>query len=428
MMANKSRLDRKLFRAFGLQLVLISCVAISGVFIADFAIREVLIVSALEREAEYFWARHNIDKDTPAPNTNTLIGYLFNRQSSEIPSEFSGFNSGIYDFQTAVGSGVVHVSERNGKSLYLVFDATNVGELATYFGILPLAFLLVILYSSAWIAFILIRRAVSPVILLARSVENVNLDRLKLTEFVRDLGERRLDSEIKVLVNALEGLLERVDRSIDRERTFTREASHELRTPITVLKIATSTLKRNQQLSVDSLLSLSRIERAVKDMEELTEVLLLLARDYEGAVEKELVCVNEIVAQEINSCKLIYQDRNYELLLEEISVLRVESTQKIVAIILGNLIRNACAYTDSGVIRVEIDSCSVTIVDSGIGIEKKQLEKILSSKGVPEGVKGNGIGLMLVKRIAEKFNWKLEISSQLNEGTIVSVRMREDAL
>ncbi|HJP35417.1 MAG TPA: sensor histidine kinase, partial [Gammaproteobacteria bacterium] len=68
------RLNRRLWRAFVVQIVLISASAVVGVYLAEFAIRELLIVSALEREAEYFWARQNIDSDTPAPNTNTLIG------------------------------------------------------------------------------------------------------------------------------------------------------------------------------------------------------------------------------------------------------------------------------------------------------------------------------------------------------------------
>ena len=52
-------------------------------------------MSALKREAEYFWARHNIDRETPAPNTNTLIGYRFKRNSPEIPSEFKDLGEGF---------------------------------------------------------------------------------------------------------------------------------------------------------------------------------------------------------------------------------------------------------------------------------------------------------------------------------------------
>jgi hypothetical protein len=62
------RLNRRLLRAFLVQIGLISATAVVGVYLAEFAIRELLIVSALEREADYFWSRQNIDPETKAPN------------------------------------------------------------------------------------------------------------------------------------------------------------------------------------------------------------------------------------------------------------------------------------------------------------------------------------------------------------------------
>ena len=205
----RGRLNNSLFKAFVLQFLLISFVAATGVFLADFAIREVLIVSALKREAEYFWARHNIDRETPAPNTNTLIGYRFKRNSPEIPSEFKDLGEGIHDFVSPANRGVVLVTQKADDQLFLVFDADNVGKLATYFGILPLALLLAILYFSAWVSYVLIHRAVSPVIQLARSVQNIDLERPRVEQFLNEFKQQRLDSEIESLASALTELLEK---------------------------------------------------------------------------------------------------------------------------------------------------------------------------------------------------------------------------
>ena len=71
------RISRRLWRAFILQIALISATAVVGVYLAEFAIREILIVSALKKEADYFWARRNIEGDTAATTTHTFIGYLF---------------------------------------------------------------------------------------------------------------------------------------------------------------------------------------------------------------------------------------------------------------------------------------------------------------------------------------------------------------
>ncbi|MGR8920705.1 MAG: sensor histidine kinase, partial [Gammaproteobacteria bacterium] len=242
------RLGLSLWRAFLLQVALISLVAVAGVYLAEFAIRELLIVSALEREADYFWARRKISQDTPAPNTNSLIGYVFQRDAAEIPEEFAGLDLGIHDVTTPIGEAVVHVSEDDGTRLFLVFDAGNVTQLATYFGVAPLALMLVVLYSSAWVAYGLTRRAVSPVIRLARSVRDIDLETPGPEGFAAEYLGGSVDAEIETLAGALRQLLERVDQSIERERTFTREASHELRSPLTVIRMASDRLLNRTEL------------------------------------------------------------------------------------------------------------------------------------------------------------------------------------
>lgn len=419
----RGRLNNSLFKAFVLQFLLISFVAATGVFLADFAIREVLIVSALKREAEYFWARHNIDRETPAPNTNTLIGYRFKRNSPEIPSEFKDLGEGIHDFVSPANRGVVLVTQKADDQLFLVFDADNVGELATYFGILPLALLLAILYFSAWVSYVLIHRAVSPVIQLARSVQNIDLERPRVEQFLNEFKQQRLDSEIESLASALTELLEKVEQSIERERTFTREASHELRSPLTVIKMASSTLKKQESLDSETQVYVERISRAASDMEELTEVLLHLAREYEGAMIKEMVDVNQVVKEEMSSCRLIFEDKGLDLRYQEHASLRVFSSTKIVSIVIGNLMRNACAYTDRGSVFIEVDEKRVVIQDSGKGMTQQRLDDVLRPKFNPRHAQGNGIGLNLVRRITDRFGWFIEFDSSPETGTRVEVSM-----
>lgn len=423
MMKKENPLNKSLLRAFLLQLTIISIVAVGGVYIAEFAIREVLIVSALKREAEYFWSRSSIDRETPPPNTNTLIGYLFTKDSVEVPAEFDGLDPGIHDFVSPVNRGVVHVSENQDARLYLVFDADNVGELATYFGIIPLAILLVFLYSSAWATYVLIQRAVSPVILLARTVKNIDLDRPQIDAFLEKFKFRRLNLETLQLAGAIDDLLRKVDTSIERERTFTREASHELRTPLTVIKIALSSLKKQRPFNEAQKSLVEKIERASTDMEELTEVLLLLARDYEGALIKEEVIINDIIKQEISNCSLIFGDKLLEYNLEEDTILVTNNSPKLVSIIFGNIIRNAFVYTDSGSVVVKVSGNSVSVSDSGIGMTREQLFEVMHDNTPPSFARGNGIGLNLVKRIIDRFGWYLDLESELTKGTTVRIRI-----
>ena len=422
---SNKRLNRRLWRAFVVQIVLISASAVVGVYLAEFAIRELLIVSALEREAEYFWARQNIDSDTPAPNTNTLIGYVFDAaQSDTHPEEFRGLSAGIHDLITPVGQSVVHVSENRGRRLFLVFDANNVRQLATYFGLAPLALLLVVLYSSAWAAYRIAGRAVSPLIKLARSVRDLDLDASDKVTLAATSELKGADDEVLTLSQALEQLVERVNKFVERERTFTRETSHELRSPLTVIKIASEVLLSRDDISEANRATVDKIHRAAKDMEELTQAFLLLAREGESDLIKERVCLNEIVRNEIARCQLVYGDKDIHIDYRQAGLVWVSSSPKVLAIVVGNLIRNACAYTDRGHVNVKLTERAVRVEDSGIGISDDQIEAVFSpySRAPNARESGHGIGLSLVKRMTDRFGWPIEIASRPGRGTVVEVR------
>ena len=425
MIERRHRLDRRLWRAFVLQIVLISASAVAGVYLAEFAIRELLIVSALEREAKYFWSRRNIFQYIPAPNTNSLIGYVFPRDAPETPVEFKGLTLGIHDLLTPVVEGVVHVSEDKGERLYLVFDANNVQQLATYFGIAPLALMLVVLYSSAWAAYLIARRAVSPVIRLSRMVRDLDVEMPDLAEFNAAYQNEGVDAEIQTLTEALHNLMARVDQFVERERTFTREASHELRSPLTVIRMASDTLLNRRSLDDDVRDMVDKIQRSAQDMEELTEALLVLARDYEGAVAYERVSINDVLEHELTRCRMIYRDTKVNLEFVEKVRLAVDVPSKVAGIVFGNLISNACAYTDEGTVTVTVHAAGVSIEDSGIGMSQEHLGRVFTPYFRASHARGSGygIGLSLVKRITERVGWNIRIESEPARGTRVEIEM-----
>ena len=425
MIEPKRRLVAHLWRAFLLQIALISATAVAGVYLAEFAIRELLIVSALEHEADYFWARYAITRDTPAPNTNTLIGYLFDKNAREIPADFANLTLGIHDLETAVGEAVVHVSEVEGKRLYLVFDANNVWQLATYFGVAPLALMLVVLYCSAWVAYGSARKAVSPVIRLARLVQDLDLETPDLAAFAAANRATGVDTEIQYLSNALQHLMTRIDQLIERERMFTREASHELRSPLTVILMASESLLARTGLEDAARALVEKIRRAAQDMEELTEALLLLAREHEGGLASEAVSVNEVLRIELARCRMIYESKQLEFVLEEQVGLVVDSSPRLLAIVFGNLLRNACSYSDTGAIIITVEPGLVVVRDSGIGMSKESLGRVFTPYFRVSNARGSGhgIGLSLVKRISDRFGWTIDIHSEPERGTRVEVRL-----
>jgi signal transduction histidine kinase len=115
----------------------------------------------------------------------------------------------------------------------------------------------------------------------------------------------KLDDEVLMLSSALQNLTARINQFVERERNFTRDASHELRSPLTVIRLASDRIMRQGTLSAEDRATVERIQRAVREMEETTEVFLLLARESDPGLQRRSICVNDLVREEIDRASWI---------------------------------------------------------------------------------------------------------------------------
>jgi len=337
-----------------------------------------------------------------------------------VPPELAGFEPGFHRLDEPRET-IVYVNERNGERIYLQFEAEQVDQLVLIFGTVPLALALIVIYLSTWAAYRVSRRAVSPVVNLARSVRRLDPaspDPSMLQ--TDDIGDS--DEEIRVLAGALEDLVVRIREFTERERQFTRDASHELRTPLTVIKMALDRLDRDEGLGEESRQTLQRIRNSAEDMESLTKAFLLLARELDQGLAREWIDVNAVVADELERARLVMPDAPQSH-VEARDRLWVFAPEKIVESVIGNLLRNALAYTDQGEVRVEIRGDEVVIADTGPGMTEEEIGRVFKPFVRRQRRRGGyGVGLTIVKRLTERFGWPLEIESEPGRGTRVSVR------
>lgn len=418
---SKAGLGQTLGKAFLFQAVMISVVAILSVWAAAFVLEEVLIKQALRDEADYFWERRQADAAFPLPDTRNLTGYLENDASNPVPEAYRRFEAGFHELEGGSGFSVVHVSGEAGYRLYLLFDGENVGHLAFFFGLVPLAGVLVVLYLAAWISYRQSRRAVSSVIALANTVqeldpEHPDKDAFKSPQFMRD-------TEVATLADALARFAERIGDFVERERTFTRDASHELRSPLTVIRIATDMLLSEQELNGPARSSVLRIQRSAKDMEELVEAFLLLARESEQSLSRDPVNINALLRDEVSRAEELLKNERIQVKITENRELKLMSSERVLSVVFGNLIRNALSYTDEGHVEVTVDADRVRIADSGIGMPEQEIRKVFKpfyqSGDSRRG--GHGVGLTIVKNLSSRFGWSVDIDSQPRVGTTVTV-------
>lgn len=408
------RLGRELLR----QAFYISLAVLVSMFAAGMMVEDVLIEQALEGEAEYYWERVERGGTEKLPDTQNLTGFR-DGFGAGVPSDLAALEPGFHRSETPRET-IVHVSEQDGRRLYLQFEAEQVDELVLIFGIVPLAIALIVVYLSTFLAYRVSRRAVSPVVSLAervRQLEPGDAEPVRLR--FDDVADS--DDDVRVLAGALEDLLARVREFTEREREFTRDASHELRTPLTVVRMALDRMDREPDLSDEARNTLQRIRNSAEDMESLTRAFLLLARELDQGLTREWVCVNEIVETELERACMITGSSS-DCTVETENRLWVFAPEKIVESVVGNLVRNAVTYADGGAVVVGIDGTTLTIRDYGPGIDEDDLKQIFRPFVRKQRQRGGyGVGLTIVKRLTDRFDWPLDVESEPGRGTRIAV-------
>ncbi|MEN1728191.1 MAG: HAMP domain-containing sensor histidine kinase [Pseudomonadota bacterium] len=422
--ALKGGLNTQLVRVFVLQVLAISVATIMGVYGAALVVEKVLVKEALTGEADHFWERFQNDPQFPLPNTNNLRGYMAQQSSfAAVPEWLRDVPEGFHRVRDSEDARpVVYVSDQGANRLYLVFDEVQVSSLAFYFGIAPLTGVLLLIYLLTWIGYVLSRRAVSTVVQLADAVRNYDFNSGEFEKFGDDTQTEATDSEVATLVNAFNQFIERMEAFIQRERNFTRNASHELRTPLAVVKANLELLQRFDDPDKRAR-TLERMERTVRDMESLVETLLILARETESKLSWSSVVLNDLLAETLDQVSRALPNDKIETGLKGEGLLEIQAPERVIAIVFTNLIRNAMTYTESGSVKVFIDHRGVSIKDTGCGMSESDLERMFEPfyRGHDRSNEGYGLGLAIVRRLCDRFDWQLHADSELGVGTEIRV-------
>ena len=172
--------------------------------------------------------------------------------------------------------------------------------------------------------------------------------------------------------------MRRIEAFVEREHQFTRDASHELRTPVTVIKGAVELLRQTLNPVEESVLPpLDRIQRQVHNMENIIEALLWLSREEVYADSDQMISVLPLARDAIEESRQLIADKSIDIKLvaQGNPVLNVPAP--LFQIALTNLIHNAVRYTPNGHITVYVCDDRVLVSDTGIGIDRSDLENAL---------------------------------------------------
>jgi signal transduction histidine kinase len=206
--------------------------------------------------------------------------------------------------------------------------------------------------------------------------------------------------ELGVLARALEAHTAELRAFLDRERYFTGDVSHELRSPLTVIMGAAEILMQ-ESASPAVRGPAERIYRAAREAAESVTVLLLLARAPELGILPP-VDVEQVAADEVEKYRALVAGKPVALRFLDGPALAVRAPRELCAAAIGNLVRNACQYTDQGEVVVRMLPGQVVVEDTGPGLPPAVVATLGSGGGVPSsGSGGTGLGLALARRVCD---------------------------
>jgi signal transduction histidine kinase len=425
-MRTTTGLRSKIWVAFILQVAAISFATLLGVYGASAVLKDILIQRALTSEADHYWKRLQRDPHAALPDTYNMLGYLVPEGGDDttLPAHLRELAPGYHSLPKLEGGALVYVSDGPPGRLWLVFEQQQVDALAFYFGAVPLALVLMVIYVIAWITYRVSRRAVSPVIWLAGVVQHWDPKQPDVAALAPEQLPGDVEGEVRVLAAALHEFASRIESFVERERDFTRDASHELRTPLTVIRMASDLLLADGELQPRAARSVARIKGAARDMEALIEAFLILAREGDTGLPEEDFVVNDVVREEIDKARPLIADKPVELVLEAPHAFALHASPRVLAVMFGNLLRNACHYTDRGRVVVRIGAEHLEIEDTGVGMSGEELQRVFEPF-VRVGTRregGQGVGLTIVRRLSTRFGWPVELASEPGQGTRATIR------
>ncbi len=270
---------------------------------------------------------------------------------------------------------------------------------------------------------------------------NTLIDRVETISNAHDLGQRlpvpsNYNDEHTRLAGTFNSLLDQIEKELIREKNFTANASHDLRTPITIIQGNIDLAFKKKNLSPSQLSkTLHTIKNeSVRMSNMINELLLLSSIDKKQSGDLVSINIDRLLDEILDSV-------SHKLLEKNIQIKRKYSSSKNDLIILGNydqikrmfinLIDNAIKYnTKDGNIYLKTsliqDNINVVIQDSGEGIAAHDLpyifDRLYQSKKSRTGIKqGFGIGLSIVREIVENHQGQINVSSKMNQGTKVSI-------
>ncbi len=369
------------------------------------------ILGHLREDGDYHWQ----DSDTLSLYRESDPGGL--------PAELRGLHPGLHDgefIEDRKSALMVRQTPDLGR-VVLVLDIADFAELEGFISRLAMwagVALAIVTLLMAWVG---VGRLVHPLSALARDIGELQPEKPGQRLEVGPQGS----AELEVIAAALNDYLRRNEQFVERERTFIGMASHELRTPVAVITGAAGLALEQPGLPERARQQLQRVESTARGMEELIQMLLMLAREPARlAALAEPVALDRLLPEIIADHRHLAAGKVLDIVMEPAPACEILAPPGVVQATFGNLLRNAIENSDRGTIVIRLSAqATVTIDDPGHGMNPEEISQAYAQLARGGRSPLGGLGLDLLGRLCEHLGWTLRFDSLAGAGTRVILQM-----
>lgn len=312
-------------------------------------------------------------------------------------------------------------------NIYTLKNITQENKIYKRLEYLVILFTIIGVVITIIVSKIMSRRILKPINNVIKTAKSISTDDLsKRIEIPKE------EDELQNLTLIINEMLDRLETSFENQTKFVSDASHELRTPLAIIKGYAEIIRKRGTADIDIFVeSIDSIISETDNMRNLIQKLLFLAKGEITKINTKFIDIdaNEMVHQIHSDTVVSTKTHNFHLEMGE--NYKIKGDETLLQQAIRALIENAAKYSEPNT-NIYIKSFIkdgfgwISIQDEGVGISDEDAKRIFDrfyrvDLSRTKATGGTGLGLAIVKRIVEIHNGRIEINSEMNKGTEISI-------
>lgn len=410
-----------LFRKIMLSILLASTFFLSLLTVVVYYSNEILEDELLAKQTDFELKNiQNLlqqDPESPLPSSARLSIYLASRQDSRpIPDHLVDLADGVHhDVRVAGKAYHVMVKPTAADRIFIEYDVTEIERSEELLSNILLVAWIVLIVIMFFIARILSKKLSRPIAQLSQDLTRINPDERGIR-----LSDRFEDDEVGRIAQAFDSYTSKMDSYVEKQIGFAAMASHELRSPLTIVQTSADLIACRDN-DPEIRLYLEKIRRSSANMANIIHALLAVTRDQPTRNADQEVELQPLVDEILDAMKNEIRTKQIEIKNDLAPEIRIKADKTLLTVVLTNLIKNGVKHGQESSIRIEMEGPVLSIRDSGIGIDSDELQHIFAFGYRGQNSQGYGVGLYISKLVCDYLGWSLDLVPNPQGGIIARV-------